>query len=269
MATNRKRAAADFLAVPVTNPTTPASGDPVRFGNITGVALTAKGDGGNAAADTTVDFSTAVYDLSVKAVNDSGNSAVAVGDAIFYVDADTPKLSKKASGYFFGIALEAITSGATDTINVLKVPSASQPLAAGSVAQSNIAANALDGTVAGAVADANVIGGLPVLHRIDVAAGTTGNVDVTLTHKTRVTDAWLVKRAAAGGGAGTIQVKNGTNAITDAISININDQAIARAASIDDAYHEIAAAGTLRITRTRSASTDETCTVYVLGVRVA
>ena len=142
-------------------------------------------------------------------------------------------------------------------------------IAAAAVTQAKIAANVLDGTVAGSVADANVIGGLPVLHRVDVAAGVTGNVDTTLTHKTRVVDAWLVKTGAAGGGAGTIQVLNGAGAITDAMSINIADAAVARALTIDDAQHEIAAAGTLRVTRTRTTSTNEACVVYVLGVRVA
>lgn len=142
-------------------------------------------------------------------------------------------------------------------------------IAANAVTQAKIAANALDGTVAANVADVNVIGGLPVLHRIAVPAGVTGDVDVTLTHKTRVTEVWLVKKTAAGGGAGTIQVKNGANAITDAMSINVNDQTVVRAATIDDAQWEIAAAGTLRVTRTRTASTDESCEVYVLGLRVA
>lgn len=132
-----------------------------------------------------------------------------------------------------------------------------------------LTANELTGRVAANVADANVVGGIPVLHRIDVPAGTTGDVDVVLTHKTRVTDVWLVKKNAAGGGAGTIQAKNGSDAITDAMSIDINDKVIARATEIDDAFAEIAAAGTLKITRTRTASTDEQCTVYVLGVRVA
>ena len=142
-------------------------------------------------------------------------------------------------------------------------------LAAGEIALAELIAASLDGTAAKVVADANLIGGLPVVHRIDVAAGATGDVDTVLTHKTRVIDVWLVKQAAAGGGAGTIQVKNGATAITDAISINIADQTVARAGTIDDAQHEIAAAGTLKITRTRTASTDETCTVYVLGLRVA
>lgn len=89
------------------------SGDPVLVGQLTGVAI-ADVDTDN---KTTVDTE-GVYDLSVKAVDASANSAVAVGDAIYYVDADTPKLSKKATGVLFGYALEAITSGATATIEV-------------------------------------------------------------------------------------------------------------------------------------------------------
>ncbi len=131
------------------------------------------------------------------------------------------------------------------------------------------AATGATGANVATVADANVIGGVPVVFRIDVPAGTTGNVDVVSTHKVRVIDVWLVKKDAAGGGAGTIQVKNSTNAITDAMSIDINDQAIARATTINDAYHEVAAAGTIRVTRTRTASTDEACVVYISALRVA
>lgn len=127
----------------------------------------------------------------------------------------------------------------------------------------------LNAVEAANVANANVIAGLPVLHRVDIAAGTTGDVDTTLTHKIRVLEVWLVKTTGAGGGSGTIQVKNGANALTDAMSINVADQTVVRCATIDDAQHEIAAGGTLRITRTRTTSTNEACTVYVLGVRVA
>lgn len=110
------------LPVVVTNPATPASGDPVRWGDLTGIALTAEGGGGNIATETTVEFGAFVADLSVKGIDDSGNSAVAVGDTIYYVDADTPKLSKKASGFFYGIALETVGSGSTATINVMHLP---------------------------------------------------------------------------------------------------------------------------------------------------
>lgn len=127
MATNIKRYLQQHFALPVvcSDPTTPATGDPVRVGELTGVALTDEGEGGNGATYTTVEFGACVVDVSVKAVDGSGNSAVALWDTIYYVDADTPKLSKKASGYFFGFAMETITSGETDTINVMKLPAGS------------------------------------------------------------------------------------------------------------------------------------------------
>lgn len=103
------------LSVVCTDPTTPASGDPVRVGAMCGVAITAERTDGT----TTVLFPHgAVVSLSVKGVDGVGNSAVAVGDKLFYVDADTPKVSKKTAGTFIGYALEAITSGSTATIKV-------------------------------------------------------------------------------------------------------------------------------------------------------
>lgn len=143
-------------------------------------------------------------------------------------------------------------------------------LASGAVsAAAMIADSILNGSKVANVAAANVIGGIPVVHIVDVPAGTDGDVDVVLTHKTRVTDVMLVKTTGAGGGAGDIQVKNGSSAITDAMSINIADNVIARATTIDDSTADIAAGGTLRVTRNRTASTNEACTVYVRGVRVA
>lgn len=93
------------------------SGDPVAIGAMTGVALNDRDAAGNA----TVDFG-GVYELSVKAVSDVGNSAVAVGDQLYFVVGDTPKLSKKSStGLYFGFALDAVGSGETATIRVANV----------------------------------------------------------------------------------------------------------------------------------------------------
>jgi hypothetical protein len=144
MATNLVINNAHCLSLPCSDPTTPAENAPVRFGALTGVALTAEGEGGNSAANTTVELGQHVWDLSVKGVDGSGNSAVAVGDTIFYVDADTPKLSKKTSGYFFGYAMEAVGSGETATIQVLHVQSpGSGALGSGTVGESNLAAGAV------------------------------------------------------------------------------------------------------------------------------
>lgn len=113
MAKNRHFANGRKLALAATDPTTPASGDPVIVGQIPGVALTNE----RTAGDTSVDTE-GVYDLSVKGIDGGGNSAVAVGDILFYVAADTPKLSKKNTGVRYGYALGAVVSGATTTIPV-------------------------------------------------------------------------------------------------------------------------------------------------------
>ena len=91
------------------------SGDPLCIGKMPGVAVD---DRDSTTGYATVDFGRNVYDLAVEAVDDAGNVAVAIGDRIYYTSTDTIVLNKKKSGIFFGIALEAITSGSDDTIMV-------------------------------------------------------------------------------------------------------------------------------------------------------
>lgn len=113
MATNQIFREANQLSLVCTHPTTPASGGPVRIGQIPGVALTDE----RADGTTTVALE-GVYDLSVKGIDGSGNSAVAVGDILYYTDADTPPISKKATGVRFGYAMETVGSSSTATIQV-------------------------------------------------------------------------------------------------------------------------------------------------------
>lgn len=136
-------------------------------------------------------------------------------------------------------------------------------IAAAAVTQAKVSANSLDGTVAGNVAASNTEGGFQVIHRV-TASALTGDVDVVLTHKTRVVDVICI--ATALGGAGdTITVKNGATAITDAIDLNVADTTVKRAGTIDDAAYAIAAGGTLRITGASAVSAE----VVVVGIRVA
>ena len=137
----------------------------------------------------------------------------------------------------------------------------------GSIALSDLTAAILDGTAAKVVADDNVIGGIPVVHRIDLAAGALAETDVTITHKTRVLDAWVVL-TGAGVASTTLKVQNTATTITDAMDVSGSDKAIIRATTIDDAQHEIPAGGILRI-KTETGATQPKCTVYVLGIRVA
>ena len=113
MSTNMIFRRGDRLTVAVTAPTTPAAGGPVIIGVLPGVALSAEDADGN-----TVVQCDGVFDLSVKGVDGSGNAAVAVGDQLYYTDGDTPKINKKTTGTAFGVALEAVGSGQTDTIRV-------------------------------------------------------------------------------------------------------------------------------------------------------
>lgn len=113
MAKNKVFDEGDQLNLVCTDPATPVSGDPVLVGQIPGVALTNERADGTTSVDTE-----GIYRLSVKGVNAGGNLAIAPGDLVYYVTADTPKLSGKVAGVRFGYALDAVTGGATTTIRV-------------------------------------------------------------------------------------------------------------------------------------------------------
>jgi hypothetical protein len=66
----------------------------------------------------TMDFG-GVYSLSVKGVAAGpANSAVAIGDILYYNDSHTPKIDKDAGGVRFGYAYGTVGSGSTGTIDV-------------------------------------------------------------------------------------------------------------------------------------------------------
>lgn len=114
MATNRVYEHGTQFDAVCSEPTTPASGDPVLVGQIPGVALT------NEQTDGTTTIQTdGVFELSVKGETTT-SAAVAVGDILYYDSAATPhKLNKDSTnGVRYGYALEAVSSGATATIRV-------------------------------------------------------------------------------------------------------------------------------------------------------
>lgn len=112
MAADRNLQYGRFITGAATDPATPASGDPVILGQIPGVALIDENTDGNTVIDTG-----GVYNLSVKGTN-GANTAIAAGDIIYYVAANTPKLSVTNTGVRFGYALDPVSSGATTTIRV-------------------------------------------------------------------------------------------------------------------------------------------------------
>lgn len=115
------------VSVVCTDPTTPASGNPVRLGTLTGVAQTAEAAAvpnmqGNPVGYTSVDFGMRIWSMSVIGNNAGGGSAVAVGDTLYYIDGSAVLSKVATAGIKFGIALGTVGSGLTATINVLHVP---------------------------------------------------------------------------------------------------------------------------------------------------
>lgn len=119
------------------------------------------------------------------------------------------------------------------------------------------------------VANANVVGGVPLVHRVTLPSGANADTDVTLTHKTLVVDFWFALKGAGTAGS-TVTLKNGATAISDAIDASAGgDRDVFRAAEIDDAQDEIAAAGTLRITHASAGGDFPGAEAYVMGLRIA
>lgn len=224
-----------------------------------------------------------IFDLPVEAEG----GAISQYAALFF-DATDGKLNDDgANNKFFGVALEAVATG-TITIPVLiagkpYVPAAitatdiasnavtTAKILAANVTEAKLEAASLTGLVAKVVADDAVIGGIPVIHRVACLAGAAkGNKDITLTHKTRITDAWVVLGGAGVTGA-TVQIKNTANVISDAINISSAvDKDIVRAGALDRAYADIAAGGVLRVTSAATGDDFPTNTfVYISGYRVA
>lgn len=106
-----------LISVAVDDPATPVAGDPVRLGEMTGIAIIDEGT--DVTGETSVNFGPYQATHSVEGVDGGGASAVAVGDRLYYTDADSPPINKKNTGRFYGFALETVGSGATATILVL------------------------------------------------------------------------------------------------------------------------------------------------------
>jgi predicted RecA/RadA family phage recombinase len=114
VAKNTRYKAGDDIDIAVAVGT--VSGDPVVVGGIAGYANIDRQDDGTASVRLK---GSALF--TVKAANASGNSPIAVGDAIYIDPALTPKLSKipTAPAVLFGHALTALASGLTGEVEVL------------------------------------------------------------------------------------------------------------------------------------------------------
>lgn len=112
MATNENFRRGDYLPEPVASGVT--SGAPCLVGTqMAGVAQADRDANGNAPV-----AYIGVYTLSVKGIDQGGNSAVAYGDILYYTTGDTPPVSKKNTGVRIGYARGTVNSAATTSIPV-------------------------------------------------------------------------------------------------------------------------------------------------------
>jgi len=260
----------------------------VYMSNATGANEAAEVAGFNARAVAAADQPVTLFGVGARF---SYGTSLTIGN-ILYVGATAGRLDTgSTTGDAFGIAqvitatdivilncMPRLTSATVGANTITTIELADDAVATANILDANVTAAKLEvgaatdgitGLQVQFAANVNVIGAVPVLHRVTVADGATADVDVVLTHKTLIIDVWLVKTAAAGGASDTITVKNSATAITDAIDINVADKVVKRAGTIDDAQNAIAAAGTLRVTRTKASANNVACEVYVLGLRVA
>jgi len=129
-----------------------------------------------------------------------------------------------------------------------------------------IADSVLDGSNVANTSPDNVIGAIPVLYRITVEDASANN-DITSTHKFLVTDFWFVGGATPGVAEDTVQLLNGTNAISEAVAKTTDANCLVRATQLNQSTGMIAAGGTIRITSVKN--TNVAGTAYVMGIRVA
>jgi len=155
------------------------------------------------------------------------------------------------------------------TVGIIVYNLTSNPVVAvGGLAGSSV--NTVADQAAGAISQANL--GIPVRLSLTIADGANGtNVDFTgLPYKVRVRDIRAMKTNANGGAGDALTVYNGTtgNAINStALDLNVNDRAMVRVAALDDAYTDIAAGATIRVTRTKA--TNVACVITLELDRVA
>lgn len=145
-------------------------------------------------------------------------------------------------------------------------------LAASAITAAKIANNIIDGTKLAnvtpyAVTTTSATLGAPLVVPFVFADG-TATIDVTMPYKVRVIGASHLKTAALAGAANTIAVLNTASAITGTITVNVADEVVTPLLAINDANHEIPAAGLLRVTSTKAGG-NSACIVYVTVVRVA
>lgn len=117
----------------------------------------------------------------------------------------------------------------------------------------------------GVMAPNNLVAGLEIIHDITIADA-TGDTTLVVAFKFRVTSVSVLKTTANGGAGDTVTVKNGSTAITNAISLNAVAKTLVPTTTLDPAQTDVLAGGTLTVTAAKSTSV--ACQVRIKGYRI-
>lgn len=150
---------------------------------------------------------------------------------------------------------------------------ATTPIKNSAITAAKIADNVITGGKVAVSAPANTVPAIRIKYIVTVPDGATGNVDTTVdaTGGITITEVQVLKNTAAGGASDTIQVFQGatTNAITNAMDINVAANVTVRNSTLVSTYAAIAGSGIIRVTRTKASAANVGCTVIIGGYHTA
>ena len=102
------------------------------------------------------------------------------------------------------------------------------------------------------------------VYHLTTTAAVSGTVSVTVAQNIRVADVWVVPQGVGGAGDQVIIRNGGTNAITNAISLNGSvDKTTIRATTLDRAHWNFVSGDTLQVEATQATSLPA-CDVFIL-----
>jgi hypothetical protein len=142
---------------------------------------------------------------------------------------------------------------------------ADDKFAADAIGEDLLTANELTARVIANIADLGI--GIPFAIQAQTAAGATEKVvfNANAPFKVRVLQAFGTM-TGAGAAGDTVKLTDGTNDVTNAVDVSAKgDKATFQFGEVDDARHDIAANGTLKVVT----ASDALCLVTIIGVRVA
>jgi hypothetical protein len=138
----------------------------------------------------------------------------------------------------------------------------------GTLAETTLDDGAIDGGKLATAASGAVAGTGLCVHWITLTSGANGDQTIVVDDKIQVIGFECIPNGAGTAGS-EVTLKNGSTAITDAVDLNIADNTIARAATIDDAQSTVDAAGTLTFSKASSGGNFPGARAIVYSIRMA